>query len=171
MPTPQPLATCYYDLGLALLTANDRGGAKEAFRSAAAADPKWPQPLIWFGFFAALDGDAMGARKQWEAAAKLQPQDAMLREMLGYLAVAMGLQKEGETHFADAMKLGCAIPQEDIYPDQHVKAAPSAPHAAAKKSAEAEGGEEEAASAEDEDVDELEEVDEGAATMIEPAAE
>jgi tetratricopeptide (TPR) repeat protein len=117
MPETQPLAVCYYNLGLAHLTANNAGEAKEAFRNASDADPNWALPPIWFGFFAALDGDAMAARKYWDNALKLEPDNAMLREQLGYLAIAMGLQKEADAHFKEALRLGRDIPQEDMQPD------------------------------------------------------
>ena len=105
MPETQPLSVCYYNLGLAHLTANNAAEAKEAFRNAADADPNWALPPIWFGFFAALDGDATAARKYWDNALKLEPDNGMLREQLGYLAIAMGLQKEADAHFKEALRV------------------------------------------------------------------
>jgi superkiller protein 3 len=128
MPAPSPLAQCYYNLGLALLKADNQGAARNAFQQASAADPEWFEPLVWFGFFAALDGDAMSARKQWESALKLHPDNGMVWEQLGYLAVAMGLQKDGETNFAEAAKNGRAIPQEHIFPDKSVAKVPPQPN-------------------------------------------
>lgn len=120
MPEAAPLAVCYYNLGLAQLAAGNQSEAKAAFARVSELQPNWPEPLVWYGFFAALDGDALAARKNWEAALKMQPNKAgMLREQLGYLAVAMGLQKESEVHFADAMKMGREIPAEDMQPDAH----------------------------------------------------
>jgi hypothetical protein len=40
----------------------------------------------------------------------------MIREQLGYLALAMGLQKEADAHFAAAQQLGRVIPPEDLQP-------------------------------------------------------
>ena len=120
MPEATPLAVCYYNLGLAHLAAGNQSEAKDAFAHVSELQPNWPEPLIWYGFFAALDGDGMAARKNWEAALKMQPNKvALLREQLGYLAVAMGLQKESEVHFTDAIKQGRKIPAEDMQPDQH----------------------------------------------------
>ena len=119
MPEASAVALCYYNLGLAQITAGNQAEAKDAFRHAVEAQPDWPEPLIWFGFFAALDGDGMEARKNWEAALKLLPSNGMLREQLGYVAIAMGLQKEAEAHFLEAIGLGRKIPQEDIQPDLH----------------------------------------------------
>ncbi|MGD0092885.1 MAG: tetratricopeptide repeat protein [Planctomycetota bacterium] len=118
MPEPPPLAMCYYNLGLAQLKAGDQAAAKESFRQASVLDPKWVEPLLWFGFFAALDGEAIDARRQWEAVRKLKPDNGLVRELLGYLAVAMNLQQEGEAHFAEAAKLGRTVPRAHIFPDQ-----------------------------------------------------
>lgn len=109
-----PLAQCYYELGLAQMMADNQSAAKDAFQNAADHDPKWPDPLIWFGFFAALDGDAVSARRYWESAARLEPQNGVIREQLGYLALAMGLQKESDANFAEAAKLGRVTPKEDL---------------------------------------------------------
>jgi tetratricopeptide (TPR) repeat protein len=129
-PTPSPLAECYYNLGLALLQSGNRAGAKDAFQQAASANPNWVEPLVWFGFFAATDGDGLSARRYWEAATKLRPDLGLVLEQLGYLAVAMGLQKDGEASFAGAAKCGRPIPKEDIYPDQTPRpAAPAAEEA------------------------------------------
>jgi tetratricopeptide (TPR) repeat protein len=128
MPAPSPLAQCYYNLGLALLKADNQGAARNAFQQAAAADTEWFEPLVWFGFFAALDGDALSARKQWESALKLHSDNGMVWEQLGYLAVAMGLQKDSETNFAEAAKNGRTIPQEHIFPDKSVAKVPPQPN-------------------------------------------
>lgn len=117
MPETQPLAVCFYNLGLAHMASDNLPEAKEAFHRAADADPRWTLPVIWFGFFAALDGDAVTARKYWDQAVKLEPDNGMVREQLGYLAIAMGLQKEAEAHFKEALRLGRDIPQEDMQPD------------------------------------------------------
>ena len=116
MPEAPSLAAAYYHLGLAQMAANNMPGAKAAFQNAAEAEPNWSQPLIWFGFFAALDGEGLDARKYWDMAVKLEPQNGMLREQLGYLSLAMGLQKEAETHFQMAIQLGRNIPPEDMQP-------------------------------------------------------
>ena len=117
MPQPPTLAVCYYNLGLAQLAAENDHEAKEAFQRAADLQPDWAEPVIWFGFFAALDGDANSARKYWESAVNLEPENGMLREQLGYLAIAMGLQKEADAHFQAAIDLGREIPEEDLKPD------------------------------------------------------
>ena len=121
MPQPPSLAVCYYNLGLAQLTAGNDHEAKNAFQQAADLQPDWSEPIIWFGFFAALDGDATAAKKYWENAVKLEPENGMLREQLAYLAVAMGLQKEADTHFASAADLGREIPEGDLKPDANVQ--------------------------------------------------
>jgi superkiller protein 3 len=119
MPQPQPLAVCWYNLALAQMAAGNELGAKDAFRQAADAQPDWSEPIIWFGFFAALEGDASAARQYWENAARLQPKNGLLFEQLGYLALAMGLQKEADTQFNRALDLGREIPEEDLKPDAH----------------------------------------------------
>jgi len=116
MPEAPSLAVAYYHLGLSQLAANNMPAAKNAFQNAAEAEPNWSQPLIWFGFFAALDGEGAEARKYWDMAVKLEPQNGMLREQLGYLSLAMGLQKEAEVHFGNAKQMGRNIPPEDINP-------------------------------------------------------
>jgi superkiller protein 3 len=119
VPQPQPLAVCYYNLGLAHMDAGNETAAKDAFQQASQAQPDWPEPLIWFGFFAALSGDAVSARQYWESAAAMLPNSGLLFEQLGYLAVAMGLQKEADTQFARALSLGRKIPESDLKPDSN----------------------------------------------------
>jgi hypothetical protein len=92
-----------------------------AFQLGADLQPDWAEPIIWFGFFAALTGDATAARKYWDNAVKLEPENGMLREQLGYLAIAMGLQKEADGHFDAALNLGREIPEEDLKPDANVQ--------------------------------------------------
>ena len=121
MPQPPTLAVCYYNLGLAHLLAGNDPEAKMAFQQAADLQPDWAEPVIWFGFFAALSGDANAARKYWDNGAKLEPENGMLREQLGYLAIAMGLQKEADGHFDAALNLGREIPEEDLKPDASVQ--------------------------------------------------
>jgi len=131
MPEPPPLAICYYNLGLAQYKAADQAAAKQSFRQAAELDPAWVEPLIWSAFFEALDGNGLAARKQLERVQGLKTDDALVYELLGYIAVAMGLQKEVEAHFAVAAKRGVTIPQGHIFPDQ---AAPSPPPVAGGES-------------------------------------
>jgi|GEM_PF-2181265 len=109
-----PLAQCYYELGLALVLTGNDSGAKEAFHKASDTEPNWADPLVWFGFYSALDGDGGSARKYWETALKLEPRNGVLREQLGYLSMAMGLGKEAEAYFTEANKLGRLIPKEDL---------------------------------------------------------
>jgi superkiller protein 3 len=125
VPEPPPLAVCCYNLGLAQLKAGNRTAAKDAFRQAAELNPGWPELLIWCASFEALDGNALAARKQLEAARELKPDDGRIQELLGYIGVAMGLQKEVEAHFAEAAKLGRTIPREHIFPDQPPAPAPA----------------------------------------------
>jgi len=117
VPETPSRAVCWYNLGLAQFKANNESGAREAFQNAADAQPDWPEPIIWFGFFAAMEGDAVNARKYWDQAVQLEPDNGMLREQLGYLALAMGLQKEADAHFKEALRLGRDIPKEDLKPD------------------------------------------------------
>ena len=118
MPEPPPLANCFYNLGLAQSKAGDQAAAKESFRKAAELDPAWAEPLIWSALFEALEGDGVAARKLLETSRELKTDDGLVRELLGYLAVAMGLQKEAEANFALAAKLGRIVPQEHVFPDQ-----------------------------------------------------
>ncbi|HEY3323989.1 MAG TPA: tetratricopeptide repeat protein [Planctomycetota bacterium] len=125
MPEPKPIAELYYELGIAHVAGGSRESAKAAFQNAADSDPQWPLPLIWFGFFAALDGDATSAGEYWRKAAALEPDNAMLHEQLGYLSIGMGIQKEAEGWFAKALKLGRQIPQEDMQPDAGSRVQPA----------------------------------------------
>ncbi|MFH0938367.1 MAG: tetratricopeptide repeat protein [Planctomycetota bacterium] len=117
MPQPPSLAMCCYNLGLAQLLAGNQAAAKQAFQQATAAQPDWAEPLIWFGFFSALDGDAMSARKYWDSVLKLQPDNGLMFEQLAYVAVAMGLQKEADALFEKALDVGREIPEDDLKPD------------------------------------------------------
>ena len=116
-PKAEPIATCYYNLGLALLSADNKAEAQEAFQRAVKAQPDWPEPQIALGFFAAMHGEGLIARKNWEGVSKLQPDNGMLREQLGYLAIAMGLLSEANAHFKKAIELGRNIPEELLKSD------------------------------------------------------
>jgi len=172
MPEPAKLALCYYNLGLAQIKAGDQAAAKRSFQQAAEADTLWVEPLAWFGFFSALDGDAAGARKQWESALKLNQEHGLLWEQLGYLAVAMGLQKDGETHFAEAIKLGRRVPNEHIYPDQSARPPAISAQTTTIVTTPEEEGAPAASGGEEEVEDELEEVpDEEAASQKDQKSE
>jgi tetratricopeptide (TPR) repeat protein len=118
-PESPPLALCFYNLGLAQVVAGNQAGAKDAFGHAAELKPDWAEPLIWFGFFAALDGDALNARKYFDNAAKLQPRHGLLIEELAYVSVAMGLQKEADGLFEKALNMGREIPEDDLRPEAY----------------------------------------------------
>ena len=115
-PAPE-LAVCYYNLALAHMAQGNEHEAKNAFQQAADHRPEWAEPVIWFGFFAAQTGDALQARRYWENALKLQPENGMLFEQLAYISIAMGLQKEADSLFNKALDFGREIPQEDLKPD------------------------------------------------------
>jgi len=116
-PQTPTLAVCFYNLGLAQMQAGNEAAAKDAFQQAAELQSDWAEPIIWFGFFAALDGDGPSAREYFDKAKALEPDNGMLFEELAYVALGQGLQKEADTNFNKALDLGREIPEEDLKPD------------------------------------------------------
>lgn len=109
---PRKLAECYFDLGVALLGAGNESEAAGAFRKSAQADPGGaPQQLV-LALLDAVQGEALGAKAALERLAARDPQNGVVPEQLGLIALAMGLSKEAEAQFKKAQALGRELPQE-----------------------------------------------------------
>ncbi len=94
---PQYDPVAEYQKGVAALQANKWKDAERAFQHVTEAAPKAPEGWFLLGFSKAGQGDLKGARKAYEKAAKLKPDDIDTRREL-----ALTLVKLGDTEKATA---------------------------------------------------------------------
>lgn len=94
---PQYDPVAEYQKGVAALQASKWKEAERAFQHVTQAAPKAPEGWFLLGFSRAGQGDFKGARKAYEKAAKLKPEDIDTRREL-----ALTFVKLGETEKANA---------------------------------------------------------------------
>ena len=94
---PQYDPVAEYQKGVAALQASKWKDAERAFQHVTEAAPKAPEGWFFLGFSRAGQGDFKGARKAYEKAAKLKPEDVDTRREL-----ALTFVKLGETDKANA---------------------------------------------------------------------
>ena len=94
---PQYDPVAEYQKGIAALQASRWKDAERAFGHVTEAAPKAPEGWFMLGFSRASQGDLKGARKAYEKAARLKPDDIAARREL-----AITLAKLGETDKATA---------------------------------------------------------------------
>jgi tetratricopeptide (TPR) repeat protein len=103
------IAECMYNAGLSYMKAGNTDQAKSAFENAAHEDEKWAEPLMYLGLIAAMQKRPLEAKKQWDAARKLDPKNGLLAEGIGLACLALGLTKEADKNFEEARKLGRTV--------------------------------------------------------------
>lgn len=106
----RPLAHCYFDLALALLADGNESEAQNMFQRATQYAPDWLAPLVFTALGSALQGNVLQAKTAFETAAKLDPQNGLVAEQMGYLALGMGMLKEADAQFKRAQSLGRTLP-------------------------------------------------------------
>ena len=111
-PGGHKLALCYYDLGLALTESGNDTEALAMFQRASQHDPNWIAPQIFIAYFAALQGNGTAAKIAFESAAAMEPDNGVIAEQLGYLALGMGATREADAQFKRAQSLGRVLPPE-----------------------------------------------------------
>lgn len=128
MPETGSVAQCRFALALAYIAADDLPAAQESFEIAAKEAPEWFEPHQWLGFLAALDEDTEKARRAWNQALELRPDDSLLREQMGLLCLAVRRRKEGAAHLQVAKDLGrqVAVPSEILAAEESVVGMPAA---------------------------------------------
>jgi len=111
------MAKCYYDLGLALLADGNSSEAQSMFQRAAQYDAQWLEPQLFLAYGEALLGNGLSAKSAFDVAAKLAPDNGMVAEQLGYLALGMGIAKEADAQLKRAQSLGRNVPPELVKAD------------------------------------------------------
>ncbi len=109
-PAAKPLAECYFNLALALLTEGNQNEAQGMFQRAAQQNPEWFAPQLFLAFGSAAEGNALMAKTAFDNAARLDAQNGIVPEQLGYLALGMGMLKEADVQFKKAQELGRVLP-------------------------------------------------------------
>lgn len=87
---PQYDPVAEYQKGVAALQANKFKDAERAFQHVTEAAPKAPEGWFFLGFSRASQGDYKGARKAYEKAAKLKPEDVDTQRELTLTLVKLG---------------------------------------------------------------------------------
>ena len=102
-PGPQYDPVAEYQKGVAALQASKWKDAERAFGHVTEAAPKAPEGWFLLGFSRANQGDFKGARKAYEKAAKLKPDDVDTHRELALTLVKLG-ETDKATAELDALK-------------------------------------------------------------------
>ncbi len=100
-PSYDPVAE--YQKGVAALQASRWKDAERAFSRVTQAAPKAPEGWFMLGFAKAADGDLKGARRAYEKAAKLKPDDIDTRRELAVTLTRLGEAEKAKAEL-DALK-------------------------------------------------------------------
>ena len=104
-------------IAVSIAFSGNENEARTAFQKAATLDPNGLPQQLFLAFCQELQGDALGAKAALEKAALLDPQNGVIPEQLGYIALAMGMSKEAGIQFKKAEALGRALPPELVQPE------------------------------------------------------
>src|SRR3990167_304727 len=107
---PQYDPVAEYQKGVAALQASKWKEAERAFQHVTQAAPKAPEGWFFLGFSRAGQGDFKGARKAYEKAAKLKPEDVDTRRELALTLVRLGETDKATAELAalKAREASCA---------------------------------------------------------------
>jgi len=100
---PQYDPVAEYQKGVAALKASQWKEAERAFSKVTQAAPRAPEGWFMLGFSRGADGDLKGARKAYERAAKLKPEDIDTRRELAVTLAGLGETDKARAEL-DALK-------------------------------------------------------------------
>lgn len=109
---PRPLAQCYFDLGVALVKAGNESEARAAFQKVVKLDPDNIPAQFVLVYTLELAGDVTGAKAALDKLLTQEPNNGVIAEHLGYIALSMGMSNEADTQFKKAQSLGRTLPAE-----------------------------------------------------------